>query len=302
MKVAITGASGLIGSELAGTLTRAGHQVAAFSRRAGSEPGLWPAPGTAVAFRWDPVEGGQPGGLLREAEAVVHLAGEPLAQRWTPEAKRRIFESRQNGTRNLVRAMAEAGNAGALISASAIGYYGSRGDELLDESTAPGSGFLAKVCQAWENAALGAEACGIRVARARIGIALSPKGGALRKMRSLFNLCLGGRLGAGNQWMSWIHLEDLARLLQFLVEKPISGAVNAAAPNPVTNAEFTRSLADTLGRPAALPAPAFALRALLGEMAGVLLDSQRVFPRAAQDAGFVFRFPSLALALEELAG
>jgi uncharacterized protein (TIGR01777 family) len=205
------------------------------------------------------------------------------------------------GTRNLVEALAALPRRPeALICASAIGYYGSRGDEVLTESSAPGSGFLPEVCVAWEREALAAEAFGIRVVRVRTGVVLDANGGALVRMLPPFRMGLGGRLGSGRQWMSWIHLEDLAALFQFAVESQVRGPLNAVAPNPVTNSDFTRELAHALRRPAVFPVPEFALKMLFGEMADVLLASQRVAPAAAEAAGFRFRFPQLAPALESL--
>jgi uncharacterized protein (TIGR01777 family) len=189
-----------------------------------------------------------------------------------------------------------------LICASATGYYGSRGDETLDESSAPGSGFLADVCRAWESEALAAEALGMRVVRMRTGVVLDPGGGALPRMLPPFRMGAGGRLGSGRQWMPWIHRDDLTALFRFALDGSLAGAVNAVAPDPATNASFTRALARALGRPALIPVPAFALRALFGEMAGMLLDSQRVVPRQAEAAGFRFRFPQLESALSELLG
>ena len=277
MNIAISGASGLIGRQLLKSLARAGHSVRTLSRHA------------------------PPAESLREADVVIHLAGEPVAQRWTAEAKRRIRESRVTGTRNLVEALARLPRRPeSLICASAIGYYGSRGDEVLTESSAPGSGFLPEVCVAWEREAQAAEAFGIRVVRVRTGVVLDANGGALVRMLPPFRMGLGGRLGSGRQWMSWIHLEDLTALFQFAVESQVRGPLNAVAPNPVTNSDFTRELARTLRRPAVFPVPEFALRLLFGEMADVLLASQRVAPAAAEAAGFRFRFPQLAPALVSL--
>jgi uncharacterized protein (TIGR01777 family) len=226
-----------------------------------------------------------------------------VGQRWTVEAKQRIRESRVVGTRKLVEALATLPRRPeALICASAIGYYGSRGDEILTESSAPGSGFLPEVCVAWEREAQAAEALGIRVVRVRTGVVLAAGGGALARMLPPFRMGVGGRLGSGRQWMSWIHLEDMAALFRFAVESQVRGALNGVAPHAVTNSEFTRELAHALGRPAVFPVPEFALRLLFGEMAEVLLASQRVAPGAAQAAGFRFRFPQLAPALAGLLG
>jgi uncharacterized protein (TIGR01777 family) len=232
---------------------------------------------------------------------VIHLAGENVAQRWTAEARRRIRDSRVESTRNLVRALAKLERKpGVLVCASAVGYYGSRGDETLTEASAPGAGFLPDVCVAWEREAQAAEALGIRVVRMRTGVALDPRGGALKKLLPVFRMGAGGRLGDGRQWMPWIHLDDLAALFVFVLENPVAGPVNAVAPQPVSNADFTRELALALHRPALLPVPALALRLLLGEMSEVLLASQRVVPQAAEAAGFRFRFPELGGALRDL--
>ena len=296
MNIAITGASGLIGRRLLKTLAAEGHALHALSRRAGTNL----PPGVRISV-WDPLEGEPPAEALREADAVIHLAGENVAQRWTADAKRRIRESREAGTRNLVRALAKLPRKpGVLVCASAVGYYGSRGDETLTEASAPGAGFLADVCVAWEREAQAAEALGIRVARMRTGVALDARGGAMKKLLPAFRMGAGGRLGDGRQWMPWIHLDDLAALFRFALENPIAGPVNAVAPQPVTNAEFTRELARALHRPALLPVPALALRLLLGEMSEVLLASQRVVPQAAEAAGFRFRFPELGGALGNL--
>jgi uncharacterized protein (TIGR01777 family) len=237
---------------------------------------------------------------LRDAEAVIHLAGEPVAQRWTAEAKRRIRESRIEGTRNLVQAMAKLPRAPqALICASAVGYYGSRGDETLTEQSAPGAGFLPEVCTAWESAAAGAEPLGIRVVSLRTGVVLARHGGALARMLPPFRMGVGGRLGSGRQWMSWIHLEDLCEMYCFAAEQPVRGALNGVAPQPVTNADFTRVLGSVLHRPAVFPVPPIALRLLFGEMSEVLLASQRILPKAAGEAGFRFRFSQLDAALAD---
>lgn len=297
MRIAISGAFGTIGRRLLSQLAADGATLHALGRRA--EPNL---PAGARSFAWDPPREEPPAAAL-DVDAVIHLAGENVAQRWTAEARRRILESRVEGTRNLVRAMARlARKPAVLICASATGYYGSRGDETLDESSAPGSGFLADVCRAWESEALAAEALGMRVVRMRTGVVLDPGGGALPRMLPPFRMGAGGRLGSGRQWMPWIHRDDLTALFRFALDGSLAGAVNAVAPDPATNASFTRALARALGRPALIPVPAFALRALFGEMAGMLLDSQRVVPRQAEAAGFRFRFPQLESALSELLG
>jgi hypothetical protein len=280
MKIAISGASGFIGRHLVKSLAQAGHSLCALSRH---------APASLAAES------------LRESDVIIHLAGEPVAQRWTAAAKQRIRDSRVVGTHSLVETLATLPRRPkALICASAIGYYGSRGDEILTESSAPGSGFLPEVCVAWEREAQAAEAFGIRVVRVRIGVVLAAGGGALPRMLPPFRMGVGGRLGNGRQWMSWIHQEDLVALFQFAVESQIRGALNAVAPHPVTNSDFTRELARALRRPALFPVPEFALRLLFGEMAAVLLASQRIAPGAAGAAGFPFRFPQLPPALADL--
>jgi uncharacterized protein (TIGR01777 family) len=280
MNVAMTGASGFIAGHLTPLLTSRGHTVHPVSRKADA---------SMIAQ------------ILRDADAVIHLAGEPVAQRWSDEVKHRIRHSRVDGTRHLVRAIAALDRRPrVLVSASAVGFYGDRGDDLLDESSPAGAGFLPEVCIAWESQAAAARDLGLRVAMIRTGLALHPGGGALKKMLPPFRLGVGGRLGDGHQWAPWIHIDDLAALFAHALETPVEGPLNGAAPNPVTNAEFTRALAHALHRPAMFPAPRFALRLLLGEMSGLLFDSQRVLPHAAEASGFRFRFPSLNAALESL--
>jgi uncharacterized protein (TIGR01777 family) len=289
-------ASGLIGRRLLRDLLDGGHTVHILSRRADTD-----APAGVHVSAWDSMKSLPPAQSLAQADAVIHLAGEPVAQRWTPEAKQRIHDSRVLGTRHLVAALsAQPRKPEALVSASAIGYYGDRGDEILDETSPPGAGFLADVCRHWEAEADRAAELGIRVAKVRIGIVLARQGGALAKMLPAFRAFAGGRIGSGRQWMSWIHIDDLARLFIQLTNSPLHGAINGTAPNPVTNAEFARALAHVLGRPALLPVPAFALKAALGDMSEVLLGGQRVLPGAAQSAGFNFAYPELSPALESL--
>jgi uncharacterized protein (TIGR01777 family) len=229
----------------------------------------------------------------------VYLAGAPVAQRWTREARRKIRASRIEGARLLIAALSRLSQKpSALICASAIGIYGARGDEVLTESSPPGQGFLADVCREWESSADLAKVLGLRVVKLRIGVVLGPGGGALARMLPPFKAGLGGRLGSGRQWMSWIHLDDLVELVRFAVEQPsLRGVVNATSPNPVTNAAFTAALAAVLKRPAVLPVPAFALKMAFGAMAEILLDSQRVLPQVAQAVGFQFQYPDLEPAL-----
>lgn len=296
MNITLSGGSGLIGRRLLKTFAKDGHSLRVLSRHGGTNL----PPGVRLSV-WDPLAGEPPAESLQDADAVVHLSGESVGQRWTAQAKRRIRDSRVTGTRNLVRAMANLPRRpSVLVCASAIDYYGSRDDEVLAEPSSPGSGFLAEVCAGWEREATAAESLGVRVVRIRIGIVLDPRGGALARMLPPFRLGVGGRLGSGNQWMSWIHLDDLAALMRFAIERPVEGALNGVAPEPVTNSEFTRTLGRALGRPAILPVPGIALRALFGEMSGLLLASHRVIPEKAQAAGFQFGFPQLAPALADL--
>jgi uncharacterized protein (TIGR01777 family) len=275
MIVAVTGASGFIGRRLTERLRADGHTVREISLRSG--PPIVPV-----------------------CHAVVHLAGEPVAQRWTRVARERILNSRVEGTKSLVQALSEHPPP-VLVSASAIGYYGSRGDEILTETSKPGADFLAQVVIGWEREARSAEQFGVRVVPLRFGVVLGRGGGALKKMLLPFRLGLGGRLGSGSQWTSWIHLDDLISLIAFAIESPqCKGAINAVAPHPVTNAEFTHDLARALHRPAIFPVPEFALKLLFGEMAGMILGSQRVVPEAALQAAFEFRFPLLGPALRQI--
>lgn len=297
MNITISGASGFIGRRLMKVLSGAGHSLHVLSRHAGTN---LPA-GVGLLSVWDPMKGQPPRASLERADVIVHLAGEPVAQRWTANARERIRQSRVSGTRHLVEALsAQPRKPAALVCASAIGYYGSRGDELLNESAPPGSGFLPEVCVAWEREARAAEALGMRVACIRIGIALDTRGGALPQMMNPFRFGVGGRLGSGQQWMSWIHLNDLAELFRFAAEQPVSGAVNGVAPQPVRNVEFTKEIARALKRPAVFRVPGLALQLLLGDMAELLLASQRCVPASAQAAGFTFRYPQLGPALADL--
>lgn len=295
MNITISGASGLVGRHLLRVMGGDGHKLHVLSRHGGTN-----LPNGVRLTVWDP-KNLPPPASLEEAEAVIHLAGEPVAQRWTAEAKRRIHDSRVVSTERLVDAISKLKQRPAcLVCASAVGYYGSRGDEILEESSPPGSGFLPEVCAAWENAAQKAVDLGVRVASIRIGVVLDKRGGALGRLLAPFRAGVGGRLGSGRQWMSWIHVGDLVELFQFVVDRPLKGAINGVAPFPVSNAQFTHELARALKRPALLPVPEFALKTLLGDMAEILLASQRVAPRAAESAGFRFRFPQLGPALADL--
>ena len=302
MRVGITGASGFLGQHLVRLLNGRGTTCIAFSRDAnravaGCRETRSFRPGTPVDL-WD-------------LDAVVNLAGESIIGLWTQAKRQRISESRIRGTERVVQALAAAPRDDAetgpriLINASATGFYGERGDEELDESSSAGSGFLADVCRQWEGAAFAAErisgSSGVRVAAVRIGFVLGADGGALPPVKKIFCLGLGGRLGSGRQWMSVVHVADVAGLIAFLLEnEDARGVFNAVCPEPVRNADFTHALAHALHRPAFLPAPGFALRAALGDLSQLVLDSQRVLPRRASEFGFTFRFANLEATLHDV--
>lgn len=292
-KVLVSGASGLIGSALCSLLAAKGYQVVRLVRNA--SPGEY-------EIAWDLFKPLSPESVSG-FDAVVHLAGESIVGRWTEEKKAAIRHSRVAGTKTLVKALAEASQRPKVfISASAIGYYGNRGQETLREDSPVGRGFLADVCREWEFATNAAADAGIRTVQTRFGIVLSPDGGALAKMLPPFRLGLGGNVGNGRQWWSWIDLQDVAGAIEHILKaSPLHGAVNLVAPNPVTNAEFTRTLAAVLSRPAIFPMPAFAARLALGQMADeLLLASQRVEPAKLIARGYVFQQPNLRQSLEAL--
>jgi uncharacterized protein (TIGR01777 family) len=242
---------------------------------------------------------------LSGIDAVVHLVGEPIVDsRWTDAQKKLIRDSRVLSTRNLVAGLRSADSKpSALISGSAVGFYGNRGDEPLEENAAAGGGFLSETCRDWENEAAAASDVGIRVVQVRTGVVLSAEGGALKKMLPPFKVGVGGRLGSGRQWFPWIHIDDIVGIFRHaILTSSMKGPANGAAPEAVTNAEFTKQLGRALHRPAFLPVPELALRALMGEMADVLFDSQRVVPKAALEAGYEFQYPVLARALKDLFG
>ena len=295
MNYLITGATGFIGSHLVNALLAAGHRVNYLGRQRSKT-----FDSRAAFHCWSPGEK-PPLNSVPRLDAVIHLAGEPIAQRWTEEVKKRIRDSRVAGTRDLVSGIAELKHKPAtLVCASAVGYYGNRGDEILTEQSRRGSGFLAGVCEQWEQEAHRAQEFGLRVVCVRIAVVLGHGGGALQKMLTPFRLGLGGELGSGRQWMPWIHIDDLVRLFIFAGENSsVSGVLNGASPNPATNAEFTREFAAVLHRPAPWTVPGFALKLGLGEMADALLDSARVLPKATEEAGFRFERVELRKALEE---
>lgn len=289
-KVLVSGVSGPIGAALLPALREHGYEITRLVR--GAKAG-------AGQIAWDPSQPLRPQ-TVSGFDGVIHLAGESIVGRWSAEKKRRIFDSRVQGTRHLAEALAEAPQRPqVLLAVSAIGYYGDRGDEVLTEESSNGKGFLAQVCREVEAAAQPAEEAGIRTVHLRIGVVLSHDGGALQKMLLPFRLGVGGNIGNGRQWWSWIDVQDLAAAILHLMRGNLSGAVNIVAPAPVTNAEFTKTLAGVLHRPAILPMPAFAARLGFGEMANeLLLASQRVQPAKLLASGFTFRHAELRAALE----
>lgn len=291
MKIAVTGASGLIGSALVPHLRGSGHDVMRLVRR----------PAASVdEISWDPQSGSVDLTRLEGTDAVIHLAGAGVGDhRWTDAYKREILDSRVDGTHTIVRAMTALEKRPAvLVSASAIGWYGDTGDRPVDETAPAGTGFLADVVRAWEAAAGPAAAAGIRVVHPRTGLVVSSKGGAWARMLPLFKAGLGGKLGSGRQYWSWISLRDEIRALVFLLEnEALSGPVNLTAPTPLTNAEVTSIMGTVLHRPTLLPAPAFALKAALGEFSTEVLGSARVIPAVLESTGFTFEDPTLESAL-----
>jgi uncharacterized protein len=301
MKIIIAGATGFIGSALTARLSTDGHALTVLTR---TNTGRIPSGATRLL--WQPASPGewQRGfdKAVADADGIINLAGESIAAgRWTEARKQNIRLSRIETTRTLVDAIARTGSGVKfLLNASAIGYYGGRGDETVTEADPPGSDFLARLCHDWEAEALRAEASGVRVVLLRTGIVLGKNGGALAKMVPPFKFFLGGPLGSGKQWMPWIHLEDEIGLIAWAMASDARGALNATAPEPVTMKEFCGTLGTALGRPCWAPVPAFALRAALGEMADMLLTGQRAVPAAAEKLGYRFRYPKLPAALENI--
>ena len=296
MKIAVSGSHGLVGGALCELLTKNGHEVMRLVRRARTIG--------APEIEWHPDKGLIDKEQLEGLDAVVHLAGENIAEgRWTPEKKQAIRDSRVKGTTLLSETLATLRNPPSVfLSASAIGYYGNRGDELLTETSAPGNDFLAAVCQQWEKATAPAAEKGIRTVLTRFGIILAENGGALAKMLTPFRMGIGGRIGDGKQWMSWIALRDVAGGIESVIhDRFVNGPVNFVAPNPVTNAEFTKTLGSVLSRPTFFPVPAFGARLAFGEMAdALLLSSQRVEPAMLKSRGFGFQWPRLELTLKNI--
>ncbi len=302
MRVLMTGATGLIGKETGKRLIDAGHSITVLARDEDSARKQLPFP--AKIFKWD-IGQDVPQAALKDIEAVIHLAGEPIANgRWTAEQKKKIHDSRVKGTRELVSAiLGSKTKLKAFVLGSAIGLYGDSGDTVLDESSPKGKGFLADVVQDWEAQVEPLSGTGARVVKVRTSVVFSRHGGALEKIIPLFERGVGGQLGNGQQWMSWIHIDDISRLFVFAVEnEKASGALNAAAPESIRNERFTKELAKVLDRPVFLPAPEVALKLALGEMSATVLDSQRVQPKRTLEAGFTFKFDSFSEAIEDVAG
>jgi uncharacterized protein (TIGR01777 family) len=299
-RIALTGATGLVGTALAASCARDGIGVSALVRNV--DRGAERLPG-ATLFPWDATRGAPPEGAFEGVDAVVNLVGEPITGRWTDKRKKRLRDSRVVATRALVDGLRGlSSRPRLLISASGTGYYGNRGDQILTEASDAGQGFLAELARDWEAEALKAADLGMRVVLLRNGVVLARNGGILRKILTPFRLGLGGRLGGGAQWFPWIHIEDEIGLIRLaMTDERIAGPLNAVAPEPVTNAEFTRALGEVLGRPVVMKAPAFALRLALGTMADeVLLASQRAMPVRTLETGYGFRHPLLRAALAEL--
>jgi len=295
LTVAIAGASGFLGRKLGRHLEREGHQVRRIGRASSRE----------ADFQWDLEAGRLDPAALDGADVVVNVAGENIAQRWTREHKRAILASRVRSTEVLAKRMAAVRSPPRVfLSVSAIGIYGARGDEPVDESSQPGAGFLASVVRQWEDAAQPARAAGIRLVHPRLGLVMHPDGGVLAKMLPIFNVGGGGKIGRGTQWMSWIAMHDMLRALLFLMtNEALSGPVNVTAPNPVTNAQFSHTLGHVLRRPAVATVPELAVKLMFGEMGEeTLLSGQRVLPRRLLDAGFTFDYPELVGALRHELG
>lgn len=298
MRVLATGATGLIGRTLLTQLAEQGHEVVLLSRFAGGAPRQ---PRTSV-FEWQPLSGPPPIAAFDGVNAIVNLMGEPVAGRWTRNKRRAIYESRVVGTRNLVAGLtALEQRPEVLVSGSALGFYGERGDDELAESEPPGAGFLATVCIDWETEAAKAEALGMRVVRLRTANVLGD-GGMLGPLVRVFRMRLGGRMGSGRQWWPWIHVEDVAGLIVHALEGPLSGALNATSPIPVRQRDFARCLARVLRRPSLVWTPAVLLRAAVGEFAGEVLTSTRMTPRAALESGYEYCFTELEAALQDVLG
>lgn len=303
MKIAITGATGFVGSRLVEKLKDDGHQLLIFTRNPNRAQGIYPAskfPNLEIV-PYQPTKSGDWQNAISGCDGVVNLAGEPIAERWTPEHRKAILESRQLGTRKIVEAIAKAENKpSVLVNPSAVGYYGTSEVDIFDEDSNPGDDFLAQVCQTWESEAKQVKEVGIRLVILRIGIVLG-NGGALAKMIPPFKLFAGGPLGNGRQWFSWIHREDLVNLIiESLNRNDIEGTFNATSPNPVRMSKLCETLGEIMHRPSWLPVPDFALELLLGEASKVVLEGQQVLPNKTQSIGFKYQYPNLKQALTDI--
>jgi uncharacterized protein len=304
MKVAVTGATGFVGSRLVARLHKEGNRVLVLTRNTAFAQKVFPSEAFANVeiVAYTPTVSGSWQNTIAGCDGVVNLAGEPIAEeRWTPEHKRKIFNSRQLGTQKIVEAIANANpKPGVLVNASAIGYYGTSETTTFDESSPSGSDFLAEVCQAWEAEATKVKDAGVRLVILRFGIVLG-LGGALGKMIMPFKLFAGGPIGSGRQWFSWIHIDDLVNLiLQALTKPEIEGVYNATAPNPIRMVDLCQTLGQVMHRPSWLPVPAFALEALLGDGAIVVLEGQQVLPKHTLESGFEYQYPHLEPALKQI--
>lgn len=303
MKIAITGATGLVGSRLVAQLKQQGHQILIFTRNPSKAQRVFPASAFSnlEIVQYTPQESGDWQQRVSGCDAVINLAGEPIAERWSPQQKEAIMQSRQIGTRKLVEAIAMAENKPqVLVNGSAVGYYGTSETRTFDESNDAGTDFLAQVCQNWEAEAQKVTASGVRLVILRIGIVLA-NGGALGKMLGPFKIFAGGPIGSGKQWFSWIHRDDLVNLIcQAVEQENMSGVYNATAPNPVSMGKLCQTLGEVLNRPSWLPVPDFVLEILLGDGAIVVLEGQQVLPKKTQAAGFSYQYPDLKPALAEI--
>ena len=304
MKIAITGATGFVGTRLVERLHNEGHQLIIFSRSASKAQKVFPAsafPNLEVVA-YTPTESGAWQQTISGCDGVVNLAGEPIAEgRWTPEQKQKIIKSRQLGTQKIVEAIAQANPKPAvLVNASAIGYYGTSETATFEETSSAGNDFLAEVCQTWETEAEKVKPTGTRLVIIRLGIVLG-KGGALGKMLPIFQIFAGGTIGSGQQWVSWVHRDDVVNLIMLALQQPqVEGILNATAPKPVRMNEFCQTLGEVLHRPSWLPVPSFAIEVLLGEAAKVVLEGQEVLPKKTLSSGFEYKFPTLKPAIEEI--
>jgi len=301
MKILITGGTGFVGTQLTSRLTQDGNEVTILTRslkRSGEPP-------RGISYlQGDPTQKGPWQEAIKNHDAVINLAGASIFERWTEEHKRAIRESRINTTRNIVEGItSDRGKQMTLFSTSAVGYYGFHGDEEITEESSPGTDWLAKVAVEWEGEALKARDKGARVVITRFGIVLGEKGGALGQMIPLFKKFIGGPIGSGKQWFSWVHIKDLAEAFAFLMKHPeISGPVNVCAPNPVRNKDLAKTLGKALHRPSFMPAPGFMIKLVLGEFGSVILEGQRVIPRRLLENGFVFQYPDIEKALHRIVG